>query len=225
MVLSVPSYVIPGTYLENLRFLEKHAAVRNVELLFFSWDEEARKLLKSELPEIKKFANRFSFTVHMPNLLAAETANLPDTCEDFVTHFIVHPPGPGQTLAEYAGLLENWRGRFGDKFLLENTTAGNFEAVQALFPKIPLCMDSGHLLLKDSSPAAFAKNNAFLIRQIHLHGIENGKDHAPFSLKDGWFRELVPYLRNFTGILELELFDWGSLSPLISMLQSELKIS
>jgi len=46
--LSVPSFVIPGTYLENVLFLEDFAEIRAVELLFYLYDPETRELLIRE---------------------------------------------------------------------------------------------------------------------------------------------------------------------------------
>ena len=65
MTLSVPSYVIPGTYAENLRFLADKTAVDGVELLFYLYDEEVRTLMLAEIAEIRQFRSRFAYTVHM----------------------------------------------------------------------------------------------------------------------------------------------------------------
>ncbi len=218
MVLSVPSYVIPGTYLENLRFLENHPEVRAVELLFFSWDQETQALLRSELPEIRKLGERFAFTAHMPSPLLPEAQVLIETSEDLITNFIVHPPAPGQSLPAFIRLLDTWRLRFGDRFLLENTRLEDFDAVQRILPEIPLCMDTGHLLLEKNDPAAFARKHARTIRQIHLHGTADGRDHCAFLPTETWFQELSPFLRDFTGIVELEIFNWDILAKVLMLL-------
>ena len=54
MILSVPSYVIPGTYAENLRFLVEKPEVDGVELLFYMYDEEIRSLMMEEIADIRQ---------------------------------------------------------------------------------------------------------------------------------------------------------------------------
>ena len=49
-ILSTPSWVIPGTYAENLRFIENKKEIMGVELLFFLYDEE----IKTQLDEDRK---------------------------------------------------------------------------------------------------------------------------------------------------------------------------
>ena len=62
MVLSIPSYVIPGTYVENLRFLADKPSVQGVELLFYFWDAETQGLLAREEDEIRSLSERFLAT-------------------------------------------------------------------------------------------------------------------------------------------------------------------
>jgi len=134
----------------------------------------------------------------------------------------VHPPAPERSQPRYIRLLQTWRARFGDRFLLENTKLADFDAVREELPELPVCMDTGHLLLENREPFLFAGSNAPKIRQIHLHGLSGGRDHGAFLPGDKWYRELLPFLKTFSGILELEIFDWERLAPLISALKDEL---
>jgi hypothetical protein len=65
--LSVPSWVIPGTYAENLRFLETKEEVRGVELLFYLYNGEVKAELDREWEGIRGCKERFVFTAHLPD--------------------------------------------------------------------------------------------------------------------------------------------------------------
>jgi hypothetical protein len=121
--LFVPSWVIPGTYLENLRFLEDKRDIDGVELLFFIYDEEIKAMLNREWAGICEYARRFTFTAHLPDTLKPEHEELIEKLLPLVKHFIVHP-APGDKAEEQAGFLADWMKRRGvSRFLLENTNA------------------------------------------------------------------------------------------------------
>ena len=68
-ILTVPSWVIPGTYADNLRFLSDKKEIEGVELLFFLYDDEIKAQLDSEWEEICRYKERFIFTAHLPESL------------------------------------------------------------------------------------------------------------------------------------------------------------
>ena len=215
MVLSVPSWVIPGTYAENLAFISGKEGIEGVELLFFMYDESVLREFRSELSLIESFRNRFAFTAHLPDGLQSSHEELVDLLSPLVRSFVVHP-GPAGKAEAMAELLVRWKGRFGDRFLLENTQDGRFEALERLLPEIPVCLDSGHLLLHDGSPAAFADSRGERIGQIHLHAVDEVaaavdgrlRDHRALGGDLRWLDELSPFITSFRGILELEVFSW-----------------
>jgi hypothetical protein len=222
--LSVPSWVIPGTYLENLHFLADHPVLTGVELLFFMYDAEVKRLLDTEWAGIQEYAGRFVYTAHLPDPLQPAHEELVARLLPFAHHLIVHPSSPEQVEAQ-GKLLNGWTEKYGGStqgreaghFLLENTQTSRFEA---LLPQLPaetgLCMDTGHLLLEGKSPADFFKRYPGRIREIHLHGLDREQaaldgrlpDHRPVRAGDRWFRDLVPVLENFTGVVNLEVFSW-----------------
>jgi sugar phosphate isomerase/epimerase len=93
-------------------------------------------------------------------------------------------------------------------------------------------MDTGHLLLERQSPAAFFTQQQSRVREIHLHGIDpqkavsNGRlrDHRPLTVRDlgsldPWLSELLPHLRHFKGIVNLEVFSWEEVYESITLLR------
>jgi sugar phosphate isomerase/epimerase len=224
--LGVPSWVIPGTYLENLRFLTAAREISAVELLFFLYNGEIKKLFREELPGIRELSDRFVFTAHLPEILKPEYEELVETLSPLVRHFIVHP-GPPESADVQAGLINAWAERYAQRgepgetaparFLAENTNPGHLEA---LLPHLSgaagLCMDTGHLLMEGRSPAVFFTAHRDRIAEIHLHGLDREKaaldgrlpDHRPVRPDAPWFTGLLPLLGEWAGIINLEVFSW-----------------
>ena len=219
-ILSVPSWVIPGTYAENLRFLEDKKEIQGVELLFFLYDDEIKTQLDSEWEEILRYAKRFVFTAHLPELLLPAHSDLVARLAPLVRHFIVHPAK--QNPEAQVRLLAEWRDRYGAHFLAENTNAGLLEATLPLLETgMGICMDTGHLLLDGKNPAGFFTSHRERIGEIHLHGIDpkeaaiDGrlKDHRRLRGDEGWLLELLLLLEDYSGIINLEVFSWEEVKP------------
>jgi hypothetical protein len=232
--LSVPSWVIPGTYAENLRFLEDKTEIQGVELLFFIYDDETRAQLEADWESICSMRERFVFTAHLPETLLPEHEELVSRLAPLVRHFIVHPPVENQ--AALAELLGGWAKKYGPgsgelppgapcpaggkaapRFLVENTFGDLFEKILPfLGEETGLCMDTGHLLLGQKSPAAFFSRHRDRIAEIHLHGIDrkaalrDGRlaDHRRLRRGAAWLGELLPLLKNYSGVINLEVFSW-----------------
>jgi hypothetical protein len=212
--LSVPSWVIPGTYLENLKFLADKSEISGVELLFFLYDQEVKTLLEGEWEGILGYRSRFSFTAHLPDPLKCEHRELVERLSPVVRHFVVHPGSDAET---FAGLLSSWTREGLGPFLVENTRPGKLEALLPyLGDEIKICMDTGHLLLEGQRPAAFFRRHGQRILELHLHGLDREKaavdgrlpDHRPVRCGEPWLEELVPLLAGFEGVLNVEVFSW-----------------
>jgi hypothetical protein len=219
MTISAPSWVQPGTYLENLEVLEAQRKVASVELLFYIYDEDTRSIFARERERIAAKTDRFGFTVHLPDPLLPEHEALVEATRDFVRSYVFHPAEP-EGAPRLARTVAAWRERYGDIFLLENTRLRLFEANLPLHGDIGLCCDVGHLLLEGVDPAAWLDERAPRVRELHLHGIAEGKDHAAFSFRDPSMSPLVPFLRIFDGTVEIEVFSLDELGLCIAELES-----
>jgi hypothetical protein len=210
-VLSVPSWVIPGTYAENLRFLENKKEIRGVELLFFMYDDAIKCQFNSEWDEIRGFRKRFTFTAHLPESLLPTHEDLIARLAPLVRHFVVHPDA--ENPADQTALLKSWAERYGAVFLMENVFKGKGIYYDG---DLTLCMDTGHLLLDGQSPSDFFKARQDRIEEIHLHGLDRKQsavdgrlaDHRRLREDDPWLLELIPLLRGYQGIVNLEVFSW-----------------
>lgn len=236
MELSVPSWVIPGTYGENLVFLADKTEITGVELLFFLYDREIKTLLDTEWKVIEEYSGRFTYTVHLPDQVKPEHGELIERFLPLARYFIVHPYPP-ETVETQEKLLLSWAEKYGrgDKtvfggnpFLIENTLPGRQETLlRRLSPDIGLCMDTGHLLLERKDPAAFFAVQQHRVEEIHLHDLDHGEaardgrlpDHRPLGAEKLWLRELLPRLQDFPGMINLELFSWDEVSRSIGVLK------
>jgi len=229
MRIVVPSWVIPGTYAENLRFLRDKVAIDGVELLFFIYDAEVRRQLDAEFDLISAFSARFAYSVHLPDPLLAAHESLVARLAPLAQTFIVHPAETDACAAQ-AALLASWQRRYGGQtplFLIENTQPGRLEAYLAQQPDAALCLDTGHLLLEGTAPAEYCRTHADRIAEIHLHGLDpdaarlDGRlvDHRPIRPDAPWFVDLVPYLRRFAGRVNIEVFSWAEVQTTVATLR------
>ena len=214
--LSVPSYIIPGTYLENIRFIDRVEMIDNVELLFFLFDNQTQSLLREEIDGIRDFAGRFTYTVHMPDPLNADHKALLNMMRPIADRFVVHTPCTERVL--FLQTLEEWASEFGNVFQIENVVGCDFQEIALAMKDAPICCDTGHLLLEGKKPVEFIDYWGHRIGEIHLHGTFGGKDHQAVNGNESWFEELGPYLEQFAGIIHLELFQYDKLVPMIDLL-------
>ncbi|HTX73337.1 MAG TPA: hypothetical protein VMC79_10970 [Rectinemataceae bacterium] len=203
----VPSYLIPGTWLENLRRLETAEWISGVELLVFSYDDDAKSILNRERHGLAACTPRFRLTLHLPDPLESRHEELLELSLPFTSSYVLHPPGSILEMERWLRLVEDWRAAYGPKFHLENTAGATFVAVEAALPDIELCADCGRLLLDGHDPLGWLDGRASRLRQLHLHSAAAGRDHLPLRAEEPWLRRLFPYLVAFAGIVELELFS------------------
>ncbi|MDR2516234.1 MAG: AP endonuclease [Spirochaetaceae bacterium] len=239
MRVSVPSWVIPGTYAENLRFLAEKREITGVELLFFIYDDETKQMLRDEWDVIRSYTGRFTYTVHLPDRILPEHAELVERFLPYARNFVVHPYPAEEADAERR-LLEAWQASYGNAdrrqedlgalspFIIENTYPGMQEALLSRLPgDTGLVMDTGHLLLIDHDPAGFFNLHKTRVKEIHLHTVDfkaaqkdnRLTDHRSLKPDDPWFIEFVSCLREFTGVVNLEVFSWEEAAASLAVLR------
>lgn len=226
MKLCLPSYQLPGSWLFNLERLADLPWVEGIELLFFSFEEEARRLFIQEKEGIASFSRRFSFSLHLPELLTPGIRDLVGMSEAFIELYVFHPfEDKGASLAEgerevaggaargkcaqaWAETLEALRSGFGrDRFVMEYTGELAFERSLGLAPGIPLCADTGCLVKNGKAPAEWIAERADSVAELHLHAARNGKDHFPLSGEDLWAAKLAKLAADSDWRIVLETFS------------------
>ena len=215
MNLSCPSYIIPGTWWENIIYIDTHLPeIKNVELLFFIYNEETKNLLAPEENKILSYKGRLTYTVHLPDPLLPKHEELIEKFSKHALHWIVHPPEQGKEHS-FSALINSWREKYGDRFLIENLIGRN----HPWFLKntdLPLCLDTGHALLRGHSPCRYLSRFSDRIGEIHLHDCIHGKDHSRLSAASGWLTDFIPLLNSFPGQVNIELFNAADIVSSIS---------
>mgnify|MGYP005845340067 CR=1 FL=1 len=206
MNIIAPSYQIPGTWLENARALAPQHWLAGLELLFFSYDDDARKIFEVESEQLAELASRYSFSLHLPDPMTPDTQELVERTRKFVELYVFHPEPDHKGWNTSMRILMD---RFGaENFAMEYTGEQNFEAgLRALAgADLRLCADTGVLLREGHDPAVWIADRVAAIAEIHLHGVQNGKDHHALSDADTWLRALIPYFSRAIRI-NLETFS------------------
>ncbi len=219
MIFSVPSFIIRGTYLENVGYCSAVPEIQSVELLFFLYDDETDRLIRRELPEIQTYTDSLGFTIHMPDDIKEEHKTIIELTHDIARQYIIHPP-PGDS-GPFLSILNAWIDEYGDIFLLENLIGREFESLLTEEPRFWICCDTGHLLVQEKKPGDFIARYDKKIREIHLHGLVDGWDHSLFDAKERWFRDLIPWLGRFSGTCNVELFDEQKVRQVIDIFHAE----
>ncbi len=221
MILSCPSYVIPGTWWENIQYIDRYLPeITNVELLFFIYDEETRRLLAPEEKAILSYNGRLTFTVHLPDPLLPEHDEIIDKTSFLAVNWIIHPPKQGEELP-FTKAVDSLRLKYGNRFLLENLTGRNHPWF-IKHTEWPLCLDTGHALLRGHSPGLYFNRFKKRIKEIHLLDICEGKDHSPLLKESIWLRNFIPLLYEYSGIVNIELFNKDEVSASVKVMKQHL---
>ena len=196
MTIAAPSWQVPGTWLENLDALADIDWLGGVELLFFSYDRDARRDFEAERGRIAAYAGRFSFSLHLPDPLGNEVFDLVAATESFVDLYVFHPRSAAGSAGEgaeaWARTVETLRDSYGPaRFAMEYTGAAAFASGSGRLSDVPteaprICADTGRLALDGIDPAEWIKDRATSIAQLHLHAARGGKDHFPLGDEDAW---------------------------------------
>ena len=132
MTIAAPSWQIPGTWLENLDALADIDWIGGVELLFFSYDEAARRDFAAERGRIAAYADRFSFSLHLPDPLGPAVAR-PRRGDRILRRFVRVPsripPSAGDASADaWARTVETLCDSYGaSRFAMEYTGAAGLQ--------------------------------------------------------------------------------------------------
>ena len=85
-----------------------------------------------------------------------------------------------------------------------------------------ICLDIGHLLLKGLNLKAHLEKYLPNTSVIHLHGLQNGRDHLGINnLNEETLDLILSYLRHFQGILSIEVFAFEDLKNSLQLLEEK----
>jgi hypothetical protein len=209
--LCLPSWQQPGSWLQNCLALKPYSWVQGIELLFFTWDAKVKAEFSADLEGVKRLTRRFSFSLHLPEIMTPETEELLALTRSFVQLYVFHPWEEGKdnvSIEEWAKRMGSFRSAYGtDTFVMEYTGEIPFKRAIELLPDSQICADTGCLARNLYSPAAWIQERAPSIREIHLHSAKGGKDHLALGSGDIWLPELAKSAETSDWRIVLETFS------------------
>jgi sugar phosphate isomerase/epimerase len=87
-----------------------------------------------------------------------------------------------------------------------------------------VCLDMGHLIVNHQNIEATYRRFAGQTTMIHLHGVNNGKDHLALdALEQSWLDAIFSMLEQFTGTVSLEVFSYNQLLASLAVLEKNMR--
>lgn len=251
--LATTSFIYPDHYAPNVRMLGPFVDEIEL-LFFDSVhpgsppsktdiDELARLAQECKVTYNVHLPNDVSLTASDPRDRETAVANIQKVLEltkplhpsSAVLHLPMEDPAKKEEEEED---LESWltRGREGIAEIRDSVANARTIAVETLdYPleramsiitefDLSICMDIGHLLVFGYDPIAFFERHADRIAILHLHGVQNGKDHLALNhLNERQSGMVVDILNQFTGVVSLEVFSYKNLAPSLEYLANRLQ--
>jgi sugar phosphate isomerase/epimerase len=244
--LATTSFIYPDDYLPNVRMLGPY--VDEIELLLFESRDIESLFPRSVVDGLKRLARELQvgYNVHLPtdiSLSAPEPRLQHKAVESYrnciermlplaPSAFFLHVPY-NETDAQKQTVAK-WRHRVRSNLerLLGGGPAGKLISIETLdYPLVliediimelglSICLDVGHLILGGHDIGEFYRRYGSKISGIHLHGVENSRDHlAADHLPSEHIPRLLEILDRFQGILSLEVFGYDDLDASLQTLE------
>lgn len=239
------SFIYPAGYVENIRRLGPF--LDEIELVLF---ESARQNLpkQDEIKEIRGLAEAFdlTFNVHLP--LDIHMGSPERSKRHFALETIGHiveltaPLSPSSYTLHLpygeTGIdpekIKTWQdhayqsmesllatGIAPESILIENLDYP-FEWTEKILNDLHLwvCVDIGHLLVHGHDVKTAFNRYGPRISVIHLHGVENSRDHLSLDrLTPEKMEMILRILMQFRGVVSLEVFSFDRLKSSLSFLE------
>lgn len=255
--LGTTSYIIPDDILPNVRYLADK--VDDIELVLFE-SKTASNLPDPKVVDALKILgekNGLSYTIHLP--IDIHTGHVDESVRQHSVErcrYIIELVKPLLPLAYILHLDGDQRGTVPSKDIsrwLTNHRRSVHEILEAVEPEkicietldypfelveeivqslgLSVCIDIGHLLVSDENIESFLGRYLAKTRVIHLHGVQNGKDHKAIhhldpSLLEQLFKRFARK-NEANCVMTLEIFNekdfQASLNTIACLLQKDLQ--
>ncbi len=247
--LCTTTFIYPADWVTNARALGR--SFDELEMLLFESarpgslpDPEAVRTLADLADELD-----FTWNVHLPidihpghpdREVRQQAVEVIKRTMDLVaplspTTHTLHLPGIMGRPDEAA--VQQWRGRLqatlevligsgipGSSLTIENIPDYPLEMALPLIDAFGLevCLDIGHLLVSGASIRSAFELFSDRITIVHIHGVVEGQDHRSLDrLPPGTLSVLLRELKNFTGVVSLEVFSKKRLLASLDCLQEK----
>ena len=244
--IACPSYIYPAAIIPNVRALGPF--VDEIELILFESSPESLPTEK-EIGVLERLAEDLNITynVHLPldlNPGSNEKAERKKAIETLKSIFTLTAPLKATTHTLHLihdGALEDedYRKRWKSHLFksLENLVpegfAGRSISIETLsYPlgwiddlieafDLSVCIDTGHLILSGISLSETFKRYEDRLSIIHLHGVEDKKDHQSVDrLSESTWNLLLDVMNRFQGVVSIEVFAFDPLAKSLYVLNN-----
>ena len=248
--IATTSFIYPDDYIPNVRMLGPY--VDEIELLLFESLGPDTLPSRAVIAELGRMGVEFdlSYNVHLPTDISisdrdselqenalktmARVIDRVNTLDP--SALILHLPYHEKSFSDT--VVRNWQQRVFRNLSKIISTLENRRiiAVESLdYPlellediivdlDLSICLDLGHLMVYGYDVLEVFKKSAFRTSVLHLHGVENGRDHLGLErLPDKKFEPLLQILDQFTGVVSLEVFSFNNLVSSLEYLERHWK--
>ncbi|MFZ0928994.1 MAG: cobamide remodeling phosphodiesterase CbiR [Syntrophobacteraceae bacterium] len=245
--LATTSYIFPAAILPNIRLLGRY--FDEVELVLFESGREHNLPTPGEIRQMAGVASDFdlAYNVHLPSDLffgdpdPALRRKFCETAFSFYertlplapTFYILHLDSrkADETVEPDRSA---WRDRVGESLQamqikgieLRRVAVENLEyPLQLISPFVEafdmsFCLDVGHLLRYGHDVAEQMASFLKMSSVVHLHGVDNGKDHAGLDrIAPSQWAVICKGLEGYDGCISLEVFSVDDLSVSLNRMQ------
>jgi len=243
--IGTTSFIYPEGYVQNVKMLAPY--LDEIELLLF---ESAPESLPSthEIKQLFNVSNEFDLTynIHLPLdiFLGAPERSIRQFALETVIRImdLTAPLSPSTyTLHlpyDEAGFdneqVKRWRDRLDEsmKKLVSAGISGDMISIETLdYPmdwledilvdfNLSVCIDVGHLMLFGFDLDAVFNKHKKRTSILHLHGVDNQKDHLPLDrLTKENAETVIRMLKQYEGVVSLEVFSFDHLKASLNFLE------
>jgi sugar phosphate isomerase/epimerase len=244
------SFIYPDHYIPNVRMLGPY--MDEIELLLFESQGTDVLPTRKVIAELCRLAAEFdlSYNVHLPTDVSLSDRN-PVRQKDAVETMVrvierVQPLGPSALILHVPYVEEslkddnvrNWQDRVyknleqiitaveNQKIIAIETLDYPLEMLEDIIVDLDLaiCLDLGHLMVYDYDVLEVFTKYAFKTSVLHLHGVENDRDHTTLvRLSEKLASTVLQVLKRFSGVVSLEVFSFENLDSSLKFLESHWK--
>jgi len=208
MKLCTPSFIIPATRVENVRYLSEK--VDEVQLLYFDSRHHFDIPEESEVKQL--IAEKMSYSIHMPTDIDLNTDSGWDVMRKFYklleplkpTRCVIHP----ENSEEFIRRALSFKGETGANIIVENTTFYGSFFDEVTSAGLKLCFDNAHAFHHGEDVLKFIDKYKSDIAEYHLQGHHDGKDHKSLSFLDKGVLEYIAKCAKLNdSVINIEVFN------------------
>ena len=250
--IGTTSFIYPDHYIPNVKMLGPY--LDEIELLVFESQGANAVCSRKVTAELCRLAADvdLSYNIHLPTDVSISDPNpvwqnnAVDTLIRVIelaqpldpSALILHVPYSEKSFDN--GVVRTWQNRVYQnlKEIVAAVENKNIIAIENLdYPLemlediivdlgLSICLDLGHLMVYGYDVLEIFSKYAAKTSVLHLHGVENGRDHITLErLSDKLFERVLRVLYKFSGVVSLEVFSFENLDSSLKYLESRWHIS